>query len=53
MSVIVNDFEIIPDPPENGTVDEQEAPAPAAIQPIDVVEIVERAERREHRLRAH
>jgi len=55
MSVIINDFEIIPESP-NGESDEDQEQAPrdhSQVRPIDVIEIVDRAERRQRRLRAH
>lgn len=55
MSVIINDFEIIPESP-NGESDEDQESAPpdrSQVRPIDVIEIVDRAERRRRRLRAH
>jgi hypothetical protein len=57
MSVVIHDFEIIPDAPdENSDGDEgggEPAPGATAIRPADVVEIVDRDERRRRRLRAH
>lgn len=55
MSVIINDFEIIPESP-NGESEEDQQPAArkrSQVRPIDVIEIVDRAERRRHRHRAH
>lgn len=58
MSVIINDFEIIPEPSgEEGETEPAPAaeagPTPAPIRPIDIAEIVDREERRRRRLRAH
>ena len=54
MSVIIHDFEIIPERPASDSPDEDEAAAaPPALRPIDVIEIVRQHERRTHRLRAH
>jgi len=57
MSVIINDFEIIPETPEEDEPGGEEAasaePERASIRPMDVVEIVERDRRRTRRLRAH
>ncbi len=55
MSVIINDFEIIPESP-NGESDEDQEQTPSdqpQVRPIDVIDIVDRAERRRRRLRAH
>lgn len=57
MSVVIHDFEIIPDAPDEDS--EGEAPASespsesTSIQPVDVLTIVDRSERRQRRLRAH
>lgn len=57
MSVVIHDFEIIPDAPdENSDGDEgggEPAPGATAIRPADVVEIVDRDKHRRRRLRAH
>lgn len=55
MSVIINDFEIIPETPEeDGSGEEATAEAESSpIRPMDVVEMIERDRRRKHRLRAH
>lgn len=59
MTVVINDFEVIPDDPER---DDQENPRPesapdrgetASLRPHDVLEIVEAEDRRRRRLRAH
>lgn len=58
MSVIINDFEIIPEPAEGegatgGSPDEESGPTPASIRPLDITKIMEREQRRRRRLRAH
>lgn len=57
MSVVIHDFEIIPDASGEDSEDEEpasdSAPEPTSIRPADVVEIVNRDERRRRRLRAH
>lgn len=57
MSVVIHDFEIIPDEAEEDADDEEAAadstPESTSIRPVDVVEIVDRDERRRRRLRAH
>jgi hypothetical protein len=57
MSVVIHDFEIIPDGDGADSDGEEPAPEPtserASLQPADVVEIVGRHERRRRRLRAH
>jgi hypothetical protein len=57
MSVVINDFEVVPESSDDGTAadEEQESAAPEAssLRPVDVTEIVDRMERRRRRLRAH
>lgn len=57
MSVVIHDFEIIPDASGEDSDDEEatpdSTPEPISIRPVDVVEIVNRDERRRRRLRAH
>lgn len=59
MSVVINDFEVIPDDSSgdetagDGQPAPESTPEPASIRPIDVIETVERKERRRRRLRAH
>ncbi|MEF8817227.1 MAG: hypothetical protein V5A20_04505 [Salinibacter sp.] len=59
MSVVINDFEVIPDDSagdettENGEPASESSPKPVFLRAIDVTEIVERKERRKRRLRAH
>jgi len=56
MSVVINDFEVLPDPSDDGTsADDEESAAPktSSLRPMDIVEVVDRAERRRRRLRAH
>ncbi|MEF8795514.1 MAG: hypothetical protein V5A22_00140 [Salinivenus sp.] len=57
MSVVIHDFEIIPDAAdEDADVNEaagEPAPEVNDIRPADVVEIINRNERRHRRLRAH
>ena len=56
MSVIINDFEIIPETSEED-VTVEEVPMSESekvpIRPLDVVAIVDRDRRRKRRLRAH
>ncbi|MFB6247933.1 MAG: hypothetical protein ABEL97_05115 [Salinibacter sp.] len=57
MSVVIHDFEIIPDGSGEDADGEEpaadSAPEATSIRPVDVVEIVNRDERRRRRLRAH
>lgn len=59
MSVVINDFEVIPDDSSGDETAENEksasesSPEPVSLRPVDVIEIVERKERRRRRLRAH
>jgi hypothetical protein len=57
MSVVIHDFEIIPDAPDENPDSDETGGEPAsgttALRPADVVEIVDREERRRRRLRAH
>jgi len=58
MSVLINDFDVIPESPGDGTDGEEEAAsdspsARVSIRPGDVIEVVERRARRRRRLRAH
>jgi hypothetical protein len=56
MSVVINDFEIITEPPPDASPEDTEsepAPTPAPIQPRDVEAIMERVTQRRRRLRAH
>lgn len=57
MSVIINDFEIIPETPEEEETGEDATASPerepTPIRPMDVVEIIDRDRRRTRRLRAH
>lgn len=56
MSVVINDFEIIPDSSEDemseGSTPEK-GPDAARLRPADVIDVIERRERRQQRLRAH
>jgi len=59
MSVVINDFEVIPDDSsgdetaENGESALESSSEPVSLRPIDVIGIVEGKERRRRRLRAH
>lgn len=54
MSVIINDFEIIPDSAEeSGDEEERAGSAPATLEPMDVIDVIEREKRRRRRRRAH
>lgn len=57
MSVVIHDFELIPDAsgedPDGDESAVDPAPESTAIRPLEVVEIINRAERRRRRLRAH
>lgn len=54
MSVVINDFEIIPDSSGGETIEEEQSTVESAsLRPADVIEIVERKKRRRRRLRAH
>lgn len=56
MSVVINDFEIVTEPPPSAsseTPDAEPASTPSPLRPRDVEAIIERAQRRRDRLRAH
>lgn len=54
MSVVINDFEILPEPPEGAEGAEQTPPpSPSALTPRDVESILKRYDRRRDRVRAH
>jgi len=58
MSVLINDFEVVPESPEAETAEEEEAASEspsehASRRPHDVIEVVERRAHRRRRLRAH
>lgn len=57
MSVIINDFEVVVEPPETpqeATPEAAEPPAPApGLSPVDLEDALERQAQRQERLRAH
>jgi hypothetical protein len=59
MSVLINDFEIIPDDPESEAEDDRAPESTSdragspSLRPHDVIDIVEAEHRRRRRLRAH